>query len=622
MTDTAVQTHEFQAETGQVLQLVINSLYRNKDIFLRELISNASDALDKLRFRAITHAGLQEALPEIRIEADEANKTLTISDTGIGMTAEELVKNLGTIAHSGTKEFLKKFKETGNVELIGQFGVGFYSAFLVADRVEVVSRGAGTDSANKWTSNAEQTFTVEPATRDMHGTTITLHLRDDHKDYLNSWTLTRLVRQYSDYVSHPIKLKKDEEGEVEWETLNQAEALWQRAPGDITEEQYTEFYKHLTHDWDAPLAQTHFKIEGSQQFQGLLFIPKNPPFDLYDRNVKHGVRLYVNRVFIMEDCEELLPVWLRFMRGVIDANDLPLNVSREFLQDSRITKTIRKQIVKKVLDLLESLASDKKDDFEKFWKNFGRVLKEGIHFEYDQHDRLSKIVRFESTGVSGLTSLPDYVSRMKESQTAIYYALGSSRSSVESSPYLEALRSRGFEVLLMVDAIDQFAVEALREFDGKKLVSAMQADLQLPETEEEKKETEKAAADLKPLTEKMATILDGKVKEVKVSDRLLESPACLVIPDGGMHAHVERLMRQNSADAPNTPRILEINPKHSIITQLQSMQSSDASADELNEWIEVLYDQALIAEGSPIDEPGKFASRLTKLMTRALRAKA
>lgn len=621
--ENAATTHKFEADVSRVLHLVINSLYSNKEIFLRELVSNASDALDKLRFAALTEPALLPAGTElaIRLVPDVAARTLSIVDNGIGMSRDELIENLGRIAHSGTARFsemLKDAQTAGDTTLIGQFGVGFYSAWLVADSVTVVSRRAGSDEAFQWKSDARESYSIEPATRDSQGTTVTLHLGEEHVAYLEQWQLKRLVQRYSDYVSHPIKLEVegDEEGETTDETLNQASALWRRATTDVTDDQYNEFYKHLSHDWQNPLARTHFRIEGASLFHGLLFIPSQPPFDLFDRNRKNGVRLYVKRVLIMENCEELLPEWLRFVRGVIDSDDLPLNVSRELLQDSKLTRTIRKQVVRKVLDLLDDLATNHTEDYTKFWGHFGRVLKEGLHFEPEFADRIAKLVRFESSKVEGTTSLADYVSRMPEDQKAIYYAMGPNRRTVESSPHLERISGRGLEVLYMTDSIDQWALHGLKEFEGKQLVSAMSAELDL-DTDEEKKQAEERTEALKPLTDRFQEVLGGKVSEVRVSERLDASPVCLVVPEGGIHAHIERMLRASDYDMPQQKRILEINPKHPIVANLERLNGAEAGTGDIGDWIEMLYDQALISEGSPIEDPARFATRLTRLLQQA-----
>ncbi|KFE64323.1 molecular chaperone HtpG [Hyalangium minutum] len=627
------ETHSFQAEINQLLNLVINSLYSHKEIFLRELVSNASDALDKLRFRTITEPELlgdQTAL-EIRIIPNADAGTLTIEDTGIGMTHDELVKNLGTIAHSGSREFLELLSQRGqkDVNLIGQFGVGFYSAYLVADRVEVVSRPAGKDAqAFRWISEAKGTFTIEPAERTTRGTAVTLHLKADQKEFLDEWRLRSLITQYSDYVGHPIQLQVKKPSEVidastgqkgttsSFETVNKASALWQRSKSDITDEQYQEFYKHLTHDFEPPLAWTHFRTDGNQQFTSLLFVPKHKPFDMDGTARRRGVRLFVKRVFIMDDCEELLPPWLRFVRGVVDSDDLPLNVSRELLQDSAVVRSIRKHVVKKTLDLLEKLSKDKPEDYLTLWKNFGPILKEGLASDNEQKEKLGALVRYESSHQDGLTSLADYVSRMKEGQQAIYYVFGESRKALEGSPHLEALRKRGYEVLYLTDPVDEWAAQGLREFNGKPLVSALQADLKLQETDEEKKEKEQHAEGLKSLTERMKEVLKNAVSEVRVTHRLTDSPVCLVLPEGGSPAFLERLLREHGRDMPRARRILEVNPSHPIVEHLRKLHERDATSEKVTEWIELLHDQALLTEGSPLEDPNRFARRMTALLTQ------
>jgi molecular chaperone HtpG len=621
-------THSFKAEVSQVLHLVVNSLYSNKEVFLRELVSNASDALDKRRFEGLTHPELA-ATDELKIQisADPAASTLTISDNGIGMTAAELEQNLGTIARSGTREFLNKItkaKEAGEqgLQLIGQFGVGFYSAYLVADKVDVITRHAGEETAHRWSSDAQQSFTIEPATRAEVGTTLVLHVKEEHKEFLNSGRLRELVRRYSDYIGHPIELgvppKEGESKELTFERINQASALWQRTPSEVTEEQYGEFYRHLTHDFEPPLAHRHFKVEGTQLFAGLLFLPKRAPFDLYDPAAKHGIRLHVRRVFVMDDCAELLPNFLRFVRGVIDSEDLPLNVSREILQDSKLVRVIKKQVVNHSLSMIEELAGRDSSAFAKFWADFGAVIKEGLHFEDEHRERIAKIVRYESTTQPGLTTLSEYVARMKEGQKAIYYATGNSRALLDSSPHLEALKKRGYEVLFMTDGVDPFAVASLGEFDGKQLVSAMDENLDLAEeelTEEQRAAETEQKKQAEPLVERFKAVLASKVGEVRLSTRLTDSPVCLVVPEGGMAPHIERLMMARQMGIPAQKRILELNPGHPLIQNLERRDRDDPG--NVAAWIELLYDQALIAEGSPLENPSAFAQRLTTLLTSA-----
>ena len=624
---TESKTLEFQAEVSQVLSLVINSLYSHKEIFLRELVSNASDALDRLRFRAVQEPELVDAgfEPCIRLIPDREAGTLTVWDNGIGMTAEELGKNLGTIAWSGSKEFLRQMQEAKSADaemrLIGQFGVGFYSAFLVADRVEVVTRAAGAAEAYRWSSEGKQTFTVDPAERETTGTSVILHFKEEEKSLLEEWGLRDLIRRYSDFVSHKIEIlsekpAKEEGGEAtkELETINRASALWQRSPKDVSKEQYEEFYKHLGHDWQPPLGWRHFRIEGTQMFAGLLFVPQHRPFSMFAENdeKKHGVRLHVRRVFVMENCEELVPRWLRFVTGVIDSEDLPLNVSRETLQDSRAVSIIRKQVVQQVVELLDELAREKKEEYTKFWQSFGSVLKEGMHFDPQFKDKLVPLLRFESSTQEGLVSLDDYVGRMAEGQDHIYYATGLAREVIESGPHLEAVRKRGFEVLLMTEPVDPFVVGTVKEHQGKKLISVMEADL----TVDGEKAQEEQEAD-KPLLGRFRDVLGERVAEVRVSSRLTDSPACLVTPEGGLPPHVELLMRAQKMDVPPSRRILELNLSHPLLKSLTALLSQDGAKDRVGEWIELVHDQALLAEGSPLPNPAKFAHRVASLLTVA-----
>ncbi|MCG8556317.1 MAG: molecular chaperone HtpG, partial [Proteobacteria bacterium] len=546
MAGESTSTHRFEAEVTQVLGLVINSLYSNKEIFLRELVSNAADALDKLRFRAIAEPAL---LPEghrarVRLIPNERDSTLTIDDNGVGMTSEELADNLGTVAKSGSRAFLQSLEEADqkNLNLIGQFGVGFYSAYLISDSVDVLTRAAGEKEASRWSSDGKETYTIEPAERDEVGTSVVLHVRPEHKDFLSEWRLRELVRRYSDFLSYPIELQvtRSEAGEEkrQFTAINEASALWQRRPEDVTDEQYAELYRHLTRDWEPPLARTHFSVEGTQMFTGLLFIPRRPPLDLFSPEGRHGVRLYVKRVFIMDDCDELLPRWLRFVRGLIDSEDLPLNVSRELLQDSVVVRTIRKQVVRRVLGELDKLAASKPDGYLEFWRNFGAVIKEGLHFEPEHKDRLAPLLRFESSTEPGsLVSLPQYVARMREGQKSIYYAMGVSPSMLANSPHLEVLKKRGYEVLFMTDGIDQWALEGLTEFDDKPLANAMDAELELSNESDRAASTPEQtneAGEIRPLLDRFGKVLEGKVSEVRVSKRLTDSPVCLVIPKGGL----------------------------------------------------------------------------------------
>ena len=630
--EAARHTHDFEAEVSQVLHLVIHSLYSHKEVFLRELISNASDALDKLRFRALTEPGLmgENSALEIRISVDREKRTLTLEDTGVGMTEEDLTRELGTVARSGSKAFLAALADKKkDVSLIGQFGVGFYSAYLVADRVDVLSRAAGSDAAFLWSSDGQKSFTVEPATRAERGTSVTLHLKEEQKEFAETWRLRELISRYSDYVAHPIRMavegKDAKVGDLE--TVNRASALWQRPKAEITDEQYDEFYSHLTHDHEKPLARAHFKLEGTQEMTGLLFVPRVPPFELGMTREARGVRLFVKRVLIMDRCEELVPEWLRFVRGVIDSEDLPLNVSREVLQDSAASRTIRKQIVKATLDLLDRMAEEKPDDYATFWKSFGGRVKEGVAVDFENKDRLAKLVRYPSSRVvegdakePALTSLHDYVARMPAGQEAIYYVVGESRSAVESSPHLEELRRRGYEVLYMTDPVDEWAAEALRQFEGKSLVSAMRAELKLDETDDQKKAKASRTTELGPLLERMKAALGDKVVDVRVSDRLTDSPACLVLSGAGPHGYVDRLLRERGHEVPKAKRVLEINASHPVIAYLLSAASKSEATEKVNDWVTVLYDQALLTEGSALEDPNRFARLVTSLLTDAAAA--
>ena len=619
-------TRKFKAEVSRVLHLVVNSLYSNKEIFLRELISNASDAIDKLKLVALTEdvLGQDEEEQAIRVLVDTEAGTLTLDDDGIGMSKDELAENLGTLAHSGTMEFLESMKDSADAQLIGQFGVGFYSAFLVADRVEVTSRPPG-EGAEAWTwaSDGTESYTLAPAERDSRGTTLVLHLKEDQKNFLDTWQLRSLIERYSDYVSHPIYLdvpQYGEDGETTSERtqINKANALWTRSPDDIEDEQYAEFYRHLTHDWNEPLTRTHFRIEGTQLFTGLLYVPGKPPMDLFMRDHRRGVRLFVKRVFIMDDAEDLVPVWLRFIKGVIDSDDLPLNVSREILQDSAIVRTIRKQIIKKTLDCLKTLAKDDAEKYGSFWTTFGAVLKEGLHMDPDHKERIAPLLRYASSKAEGLTSLDEYKERMAEDQKAIYYALGESESALRGSPWLEALESRGHEVLFMTDAIDEWAVKALAEYEELPLVSAMKADLDLGESEEATKEREEQTAQLQPLLDRISAVLGERVEEVRLSGRLTDSPCCLVVPEGAQHAYLERLLKSHDQQGPASRRILEINGDHALVQNLAKLIELDSETAAVVPWIETLYDQVLLTEGSPVEDPNRLAKRITQRVSQCL----
>ncbi|MBV9948288.1 MAG: molecular chaperone HtpG, partial [Myxococcales bacterium] len=532
--------------------------------------------------------------------------------------------DLGTVARSGSRAFLEQLAQRGqkDARLIGQFGVGFYSAYLVADRVEVVSRAAGPgQQAHRWISEGKDTFIVEPAERAERGTAITLHLREDQREFLDEWRLRDLVKRYSDYVSHPIELLTTKgtgaEAKTEYEVVNRASALWQRPKAEITDAQYEEFYRHLTHDSEgAPLGRSHFRVEGMQEFVGLLYVPRERPFELRLGMKHRGVRLYVKRVLVMEDCEEIVPEWLRFVVGVIDSDDLPLNVSRELLQESSAVRTIKRQLVKHALDVLESMAAERGEDYVTFWKQFGPFVKQGAASDFEHRERLTKLLRYESTAGDDLTSLTDYVSRMKEGQEAIYYAIGESRAALAGAPHLEGLRQRGYEVLLMTDPIDEWVTSSLPSFSGKPFVSAMRADLKLGGKEGDAKKGDPETPEaLRPLFDKVRSVLGDRVTEVRASQRLTDSPSCLVLAGGGPHGYIERLLREAGRDVPKASRIFEVNPEHPVVKNLTALvaQNDPRVAD----WIELLYGQALVAEGAPLEDPGGFVKRITSLLTAA-----
>ncbi len=609
----------FQAEVSQVLRLVIHSLYSNREVFLRELVSNASDALDRLRFRLLQEPQLVAGEPDLSIslQVDKPARTITVSDNGVGMSEQELARNLGTIAWSGSREFVEKLgtasSESERLRLIGQFGVGFYSAFLVADRVEVISRAAGSEAAHSWVSTGESGFTVSTAERAEQGTSVRLHLKEDCSEYLELWRLESLVSRYSDFVGHQIYLEELEEGKSKGEPkrINQSSALWLRNPKELSEDQYHELYRHLSHDWHAPLSHRHFRIEGTQMFSGILFLPAERPLDLFEPERKHGVRLHVKRVMVMEDCDALVPRWLRFVRGVVDSEDLPLNVSRETLQDERGVRLIRKQLISQTLDMLEELAKDRAEDYAKFWEAFGAVLKEGLRLEPEQRQRLLGLLRYGSTRRDGLVSLADYVAAMPEGQSAIYYAPGWSKEQASSSPHLESLRKKGWEVLLMTDPVDPFVVDEIGESEGKKLISVLAEELPQEEAAPKPEGT--------PLTEALAALLKERVKAVHLSSRLTESPACLVVPPGALEPQVEQLLRLRGQQVPPNLRVLEINPEHPVVQSLETLRADETRKEQFEDLVETLYDQALLAEGSPPRDPVALAKRLSRLM--ALSAK-
>lgn len=613
------ETMGFQAEVKQLLRLVIHSLYSNKEIFLRELISNASDACDKLRFEALSDPALFEgdSALTIRVSVDKAARTITISDNGIGMSRAEVVENIGTIARSGTREFLEKLTgdQAKDAHLIGQFGVGFYSSFIVADRVTLITRRAGLTPEHgvKWESAGEGEFTLENVEKPTHGTDVILHLREGEDEFLEPWRLKAIIRKYSDHITLPIRMKK--EGSDEEETVNQASALWARPKNEITREQYEEFYKHVAHAFEPPLAYVHSKVEGKQEYTLLLYIPQHAPFDLWDRQQRHGVKLYVRRVFIMEDMEKLMPHYLRFVRGVIDSNDLPLNVSREILQHSRDVDAIRAGATRKVLDLLEDLAENQKEKYAQFWKEFGRVLKEGLGEDFANKDRLARLLRFTSTRTPDDTqdvSLADYVARMKEGQDKIYYLTAESHAAAKNSPHLEVFRKKDVEVLLLTDRVDEWMLTYLHEFDGKPLVSVAKGELDLGRLadEEEKKHQAAEAEEFKELLTRMREALGDAVKDVRVSHRLTDSAACLVTGEHDMSMHLERLLKAAGQKVPGVKPVLEINVHHPLVARL----AKESDAERFKDLSRILFDQALLAEGGQLEDPAGFVRRLNDLM--------
>jgi len=617
------ETLGFQAEVKQLLHLMIHSLYSNKEIFLRELISNASDACDKLRFEAIARPELMEGGGELAIHVvyDKAARTITVSDNGIGMSRDETVQHLGTIAKSGTREFFAQLTgdQQKDAQLIGQFGVGFYSSFIVADRVTVISRRAGTDEAVKWESGGAGDFTVESAERATRGTDVILSLKEGEDELLSHWKLNSILTKYSDHIATPIRMKKEEwdkdKGEYvtkdEEETVNQANALWARAKSDISDDQYKEFYKHVSHDFGEPLAWTHNRVEGKTEYIQLLYLPAKAPFDLWDRQSRHGIKLYVKRVFIMDDAEQLMPVYLRFVRGVIDSSDLPLNVSREILQESRDVKAIREGSTKRILGLLEDLAENRKDDYAKFWGEFGQVLKEGIGEDHANKERIAKLLRFSSTTSDAqAVSLADYVGRMKDKQKAIYYVTADTLEAAKNSPHLEVFRKKGVEVLLLADRIDEWMLSFLREFEGKPLESIAKGDLDLGELADaaEKEEQAKVADEYKELVGKVKGALGERVKDVRVTLRLTDSPACVVSDRDAMSGHLARLLKAAGQKAPESKPILELNPHHPLV---QRLKYEDA---KLVDWSALLLEQAVLAEGGQLDDPAGFVRRVNTLL--------
>jgi len=627
---TTKETLGFQAEVKQLLELMIHSLYGNKDIFLRELISNASDAADKLRFEALSNNALYESEPDlrIRISVDKAARTLTVSDNGIGMSREEVVRNIGTIARSGTREFFRSLTgdQAKDAHLIGQFGVGFYSSFIVADRVTLVTRRAGLPAGAgvRWECDMGQgsgEYTIETVARESRGTDVILHLREGEDDLLDPFHLQQLVRKYSDHIAIPIVMKKQvwdaQKSEYratdEDETVNRASALWVRPKSEITDEQYVEFYKHVAHDPEPPLAWTHNRVEGRQEYTQLLYIPSRAPFDLWDREHRHGLKLYVRRVFIMDDASQLLPAYLRFVRGIVDSNDLPLNVSREILQQSRDIEAIRAGCVKRVLGLLEDLAASQPEKYAAFWKEFGRVLKEGVAEDPANRERIAKLLRFSSTHADSeeqAVSLADYLSRMKEGQDRIYYVTADSFRAARNSPHLEIFRKRGIEVLLLHERIDEWLVANLVSFEEKPIVSVARGELDFGkvETQEERKRAEEHAGEAHALVDKLKRVLGTRVKDVRVSTRLTESPSCLVADEQDIGGNLARILKAAGQQLPDFKPILEVNPSHPIVRRLKPEDERFA------DWANLLFDQALLAEGGQLEDPAQFVKRSNELM--------
>ncbi len=615
---------QFQTEVNQLLHLMIHSLYSNKEIFLRELISNGSDACDKLRFEAIGNDNLYENDSELRVEVefDSEAGTITVRDNGIGMSRDEVVTNIGTIAKSGTKEFLSKLTgdEKKDSHMIGQFGVGFYSSFIVADKVTLTTRRAGAPASEgvRWESDAQSGYSLEQVDKATRGTEIVLHLKEDEKSLADKWRLQSIIRQYSDHIPLPVNMRKtgeDDKATAEWETVNKANALWTRSKSEISDEEYQEFYKHVSHDWEDALAWSHNRVEGKLEYTSLLYVPSKAPFDLWDRDQKHGVKLYVQRVFIMDEADKLMPRYLRFVRGVIDSNDLPLNVSREILQGNKVIDGMKNGSVKKVLGVLEYMAAEEPEKYTKFWKEFGKVLKEGPGEDFSNREQIAKLLRFASTNndsAEQTVSLADYISRMKEGQDKIYYITADTHTAAKNSPHLEVFRKKGIEVLLLSDRVDEWLVQHLMEFDGKQLQSVAKGELDLSklESEEDKKAQEKVEAEARNMVEHIKKVLAEKVEDVRVSHRLTSSPSCIVLKDHDMALYMQQLLKQAGHEMPNTKPSLEINPTHPLLKRMEAETDDERFA----EWSSVLLDQAILAEGGQLEDPAGFVNRLNKLM--------
>ncbi len=645
------ETMQFETEIQQLLDLIIHSLYSHKEIFLRELISNSSDALDKLKFKSQTDQSIlgDDTELKIQIETDEKERTITIIDNGIGMTREEIIENLGTIAKSGTKGFVEalsaKDKGDSSMDLIGQFGVGFYSSFMVADRVVLTSRAAESDGAWCWESKGDGSYTIEECEQAERGTKVTLYLREasenEDQDYTKEWVVRSTVKKYSDFVTYPVEMEierqetpKDDEGKpiegaepikkIETETLNSMKPLWNKRKSEVEDEEYKEFYKHLSHDWNDPLDIIHLNAEGILEYNALMFIPGQAPFDLFTPENKSGMQLYVRNIFIMDNCEELLPVYLRFVKGVVDSADISLNVSREILQQDRIVSKIKKNLVKKVLERLATMLKDERETYIKFWSAFGQVVKEGLHSDFENKEAISDLLLCSSTAGDDLTTLQEYVDRMPEAQKEIYYITGEDRDTLLASPHLEIFKDKGFEVLLLTDPVDEWVIQGLNEYKEKSLKSVAKGDVDL-QSEDEKKEGEeqlkKVADEYAELIKFIKTSLgDDKVSEVRISQRLTGSPVCLVAGEHDMSASMERILKAANQPVPPNKRVLEINANHELLLKMRELFGSQGESDILKEFSELLYDQALLTEGSKVVSPETFCNRLTSLMLKAVSA--
>ncbi|WP_022851832.1 molecular chaperone HtpG [Limisalsivibrio acetivorans] len=626
------ETVQFKAEVKQLLDLVVNSLYSHKEIFLRELVSNASDAIDKLRYLSITDESLAEGDSDwkIKIIPDAENKRLTISDNGVGMNKDDAVEALGTIAHSGTKEFIKAMQSKEvqeNPELIGQFGVGFYSAFMAADKVTVVSRKAGEDKGIRWESNADGTYTIEEAEKPSRGTDVILEMKEDAAEYLEEHRIRSIIKKYSDYIEYPVTMDverevpvegEDEKKEtkIEEETLNSMKAVWLRSKDEITEEEYNEFYKHISHDFTDPAEHIHFKLEGTTEFTALLYIPQKAPFDILYKDYKAGPALYVKKVQIMDHCEDLLPLYLRFVKGVVDSSDLPLNISRELLQNNRMVEIIKKNLTKKVLEKLKDMKENDTEKYESFYAEFGPILKEGLHYDFSRKEEIAGLLRFSTTDESGVTDLDSYIQRMKPDQKEIYYISGGRHADLQKSPYLETFKDKGYEVLFMTDEIDDIVIPGLGQYKEKEVKSIVKGDIDLGEDSEKKEEKKK---ELEGLLGAVKTQLDDKVKDVRLSGRLKESVCCLVGDDNDMDPNMIRIMEAMGQSVPKPKKILEINPDHELFGEMKKLYETDSDSSVISDYSKLLYNLALILEGSQPEDPSVFAGRMSDLMVKELK---